>query len=214
MKRPRTIFGPFALLAGVGLAVLFAQIERARPAETADVASDSSPQAAERARGWGKAVAGLIVPVAGLTRSDLSDTWGAQRSEGRSHEGIDIMAPEGTPVLAAADGRIAKFHDSERGGVSIYQFDSSGRLVYYYAHLEERAEGLREGERVRQGEVIGYVGATGNASTPHLHFEIQHQSEGRRWWRGQAVNPYPYLLAGEAPRWDVAASVSGPHGAR
>jgi len=214
MKRPRTIFMPFALLAAVGLGVVYTQADRLLPQvyvarDVAEVTSAPSHKPRMRTYALSKVPTGLIVPVSGLEVDDLSDTWGAQRSEGRSHQGIDIMADFGTPVLAAADGEIAKFHDSERGGVSIYQRDESGRLLFYYAHLGARAPGLREGQRVRQGDVIGYVGATGNATTPHLHFEIQHQREGQRWWRGQAVNPYPYLLAGEAPQIYAAAAVSG-----
>lgn len=141
----------------------------------------------------------LIVPVRGLTLTDLRDTWGAARSEGRRHEGIDIMAPHGAPVLAAADGEIVRFWNSALGGVSIYQADESGQLIYYYAHLSARANRLKEGDRVQQGDVIGYVGDTGNATTPHLHFEIQRTSGARRWWHGQALNPYPYLRAARAP---------------
>jgi murein DD-endopeptidase MepM/ murein hydrolase activator NlpD len=134
-----------------------------------------------------------------LTGANLSDTWGHSRSEGRAHEGIDIMASEGTRVLAVADGRIVKFFDSVRGGVTIYQFDERERFVYYYAHLRARARGLAEGDRVRQGEVIGYVGQTGNAPVPHLHFEIQRLGPQRQWWVADSINPFPYLVAGRPP---------------
>jgi len=102
----------------------------------------------------------LIVPVQDVTGAQLVDTWGDARSEGRRHQGIDIMAPRGRAVVAAVDGRIVKFFDSERGGTTIYQFDGRGRYVYYYAHLESRAVGLAEGDVVRQGQIIGYVGST------------------------------------------------------
>lgn len=141
----------------------------------------------------------LIIPVAGVARSQLTDTWGAARAEGRVHEGIDILAPQGTPVLAAADGRIVKFFDSARGGVTIYQFDASERFVYYYAHLLARAPGLAEGYQAHQGQVIGYVGMTGNATTPHLHFEVERLGPEHHWWQTQSINPYPLLLAGQAP---------------
>lgn len=141
----------------------------------------------------------LIIPVVNVASSALSDTWGATRSEGRTHEGIDILAPLGTPVRAAADGRIVKFFDSVRGGVTIYQFDTSERFVYYYAHLNQRAPGLMEGAVVRQGDVIGYVGMTGNAPVPHLHFEVQRLTPERRWWEATSMNPYPLLVAGRAP---------------
>ncbi|MBL8547367.1 MAG: M23 family metallopeptidase [Hyphomonadaceae bacterium] len=141
----------------------------------------------------------LIVPVSNVALPALTDTWGATRAEGRTHEGIDIMAPAGTPVRAAADGRIVKFFDSERGGVTIYQFDTSERFVYYYAHLSRRAAGLAEGDVVHQGDVIAYVGMSGNAPVPHLHFEIQRLTPERHWWEAESMNPYPLLVAGRAP---------------
>jgi len=141
----------------------------------------------------------LIVPVDRVAVADLADTWGASRSEGRTHEGIDIVAPLGTLVLAVADGRIAKFFESERGGITIYQFDTSERFVYYYAHLNARAAGLAEGDMVRQGQVIAYVGETGNAPIPHLHFEVQRLTPEKHWWEAESMNPYPLLLAGNAP---------------
>ena len=142
---------------------------------------------------------GLVVPVVDITAPMLTDTWGASRSGGRTHEGIDILAPMGAPVRAAADGRIVKFFDSERGGVTIYQFDTSERFVYYYAHLSRRAPGLAEGDVVEQGDVIAYVGMSGNAPVPHLHFEIQRLTSERHWWEAESMNPYPFLIAGRAP---------------
>lgn len=142
----------------------------------------------------------LIVPVRGVRADALVDTWGAARAQGRTHQGNDIMAPAGTPVLAARDGRIVRFFNSERGGITIYQYDLPEAYVFYYAHLQSRAAGLAEGDMVRQGQVIGYVGSTGNATTPHLHFEIQRLDADKKWYHAEAVNPYPYLLNGEAPR--------------
>jgi murein DD-endopeptidase MepM/ murein hydrolase activator NlpD len=142
---------------------------------------------------------GLIVPVAQVSPRALSDTWGQARSHGRGHEGVDILAPLGAPVLAAVDGSIVKFFESERGGVTIYQFDAAQRFVYYYAHLDRRADGLAEGDIVRQGEVIGFVGQSGNAPVPHLHFEIQRLTAEKHWWEAEALNPYPYLVAGQPP---------------
>jgi len=140
----------------------------------------------------------LIVPVRGVAREGLRDTWGEAREAG-GHQGVDIVAPLGADVLAVADGRIAKFFDSERGGVTIYQFDRDERYVFYYAHLSARTVGLAEGDVVRQGEVIGRVGMTGNAVTPHLHFEIQRLTPERLWWRAEAVNAFPFLASGRAP---------------
>lgn len=141
----------------------------------------------------------LIIPVDGVGASALVDTWGAARSEGRKHEGIDIMARAGTPVRAAAAGRIAKFFQSKRGGTTIYEFDRAGHLIFYYAHLSAYAGGLKEGQDVEQGQLIAYVGATGNATTPHLHFEIQHAAATGQWWRGVAVNPYLPLKTAHLP---------------
>lgn len=141
----------------------------------------------------------LIIPVEGVTSAQLVDTWGQARSEGRKHEGIDIMARYGTPVRATADGVVAKLFFSKRGGTTLYQFDRSGRLVYYYAHLSAYAAGLKEGDEVRQGQLIAYVGATGNATTPHLHFEIQRSNAGHQWWRGASLNPYMPLKTAHLP---------------
>jgi murein DD-endopeptidase MepM/ murein hydrolase activator NlpD len=140
----------------------------------------------------------LIIPVANAPPGALADTWGDARSGGRTHQGIDIMAAEGTPVLAAANGTLVRFFDSERGGITIYQFDEREQFVFYYAHLSARAD-VREGQTVRQGDVIGFVGQTGNAPVPHLHFEIQRLTPERKWWQAEALNPYPYLLSGRAP---------------
>jgi murein DD-endopeptidase MepM/ murein hydrolase activator NlpD len=146
-------------------------------------------------------VAELIVPVQGVARRSLSDSWGAPRDGGRRHQGIDIRADKGVPVLAAAGGRILKLYRSARGGTTVYQADDKGRFIFYYAHLDHYAEGLKVGQRVAQGDTIAYVGQTGNAPFPHLHFEIQRQNGAKQWWRGVAFNPYPVLVAG---RTDIA----------
>lgn len=202
MKRSRTIFEPFAVVAIIALGVALL-VGPDRPAATPDVPPTPSPdmQSLQLAATppMQRLRARLMIPVEGVTRADLQDTWGHARAEGRTHEGVDILAPQGTHVRAVADGRIAKFFDSERGGVTIYQFDQSERFVYYYAHLSARAAGLLEGDQVRQGEVIGYVGMTGNAPIPHLHFEIQRLTPEKRWWVAEAMNPYPYLMSGAPP---------------
>jgi murein DD-endopeptidase MepM/ murein hydrolase activator NlpD len=169
-----------------------------RPAESAPLipASSQSPPPLRLSASPSNT---LIIPVAGVVRSQLTDTWGAARAQGRTHQGIDILALQGTPVLAAADGRIVKFFDSEHGGVTIYEFDTTERFVYYYAHLLARAPGLAEGYRVRQGHVIGYVGMTGNAQVPHLHFEVERLGPEHHWWRAESINPFPLLMAGQPP---------------
>lgn len=137
----------------------------------------------------------LIIPVQGIKGSDLRDTFKDSRSEGRVHDAIDIMAPMGTPVLAAADGEIAKFFDSEKGGITIYQFSADKKLIYYYAHLQRRADNLQEHQLVKQGTIIGYVGDTGNAGAgnTHLHFAIWTITDPKRYWDGMNINPYPLL---------------------
>ena len=137
----------------------------------------------------------LIIPVAGVRPEQLLDTFSDARSEGRSHDAIDIMAPAETPVIAAADGKILKLFQSERGGTTIYQLSSNQELVFYYAHLSHYADGLAEGNIVRQGEVIAYVGDTGNAGAGnyHLHFSIAAVSDPKRYWEGTNINPYPLL---------------------
>lgn len=137
----------------------------------------------------------LTIPVQGVNTAQLRDTFSEARSEGRVHEALDIMAPRGTPVLAVADGTVEKLFTSVPGGLTIYQFEPSGRYAYYYAHLDRYADGLQEKQEIRRGEVIGYVGSTGNAdpSAPHLHFAIFELGPERQWWKGTAINPYPVL---------------------
>ena len=154
----------------------------------------------------------LLIPVAGVAAGELRDSYRAGREGGREHQAIDIHAPRGTPVLAAADGVILRLHSGSRGGIAVYQLGRDGRTRYYYAHLERYARGLEEGEEVRRGEVIGYVGDSGNAAPGdfHLHFSISVLDDARRWWEGASVNPYPLLRAeagqpfGLAPRANAA----------
>jgi peptidoglycan LD-endopeptidase LytH len=137
----------------------------------------------------------LIVPVAGVRPEQLIDTFSDTRSEGRTHNAIDIMAPAETPVLAAADGQIQKLWQSDLGGITIYQVDADQKMIFYYAHLARYADGLTESKQVRQGETIAYVGDTGNAGTGnyHLHFSIAIVSDPKRYWEGTSINPYPLL---------------------
>jgi murein DD-endopeptidase MepM/ murein hydrolase activator NlpD len=138
----------------------------------------------------------LKIPVEGADEDDLRDTFADARGSGRAHEALDIMAPRNTPVLAADDGVIAKLFNSQGGGgITIYQFDPTETYCYYYAHLDRYASGLKEGQRVRRGDVIAYVGSTGNASpdAPHLHFAIFRLGLERQWWKGEPINPYPVL---------------------
>ena len=141
---------------------------------------------------------GLAIPVAGIKAGQLSDTYDDARGQGRRHDAIDIMAAEGTPVIAAADGTVEKLFNSVRGGMTIYVRSPDQKWVYYYAHLSAYAPGLHEGQQVKRGQVIAQVGHTGDASAagPHLHFAVNSMAPGERWWHGTPINPYP-LLAGK-----------------
>jgi murein DD-endopeptidase MepM/ murein hydrolase activator NlpD len=144
--------------------------------------------------------AGLAVPVAGVKTGDLVDTYTQARAGGaRSHDAIDIMAPKGRPVVAAAPGTVEKlFFSKGGGGTTAYVRSDDKRWMYYYAHLNAYAPGLREGQHLSRGAQVGFVGTSGNANPdgPHLHFAIFRMEPGERWWQGTAINPYP-LLAGK-----------------
>ena len=143
--------------------------------------------------------AGLAIPVVGIKSSQLVDTYTQARAGGvRRHDAIDIMAPAGKPVVAAAPGRVEKLFASKGGGgITAYVRSNDGRWMYYYAHLSAYAPGLREGQALPRGALIGFVGATGNANPagPHLHFAINRMERGEKWWQGTAINPYPLLAA-------------------
>ena len=147
--------------------------------------------------------AGLALPVQGVKPRQLSDTYTQARAGGaRTHDAIDIMAPAGTPVISASNGIVEKlFFSQGGGGITAYVRSPDRRWTYYYAHLQRYAPGLAEGQPVRRGQVIGYVGATGNANPagPHLHFAIHRMEPGEKWHEGRAINPFP-LLAGKRAR--------------
>jgi len=137
----------------------------------------------------------LTAPIRGLAAPDIQDTFRQARAGGKFHEATDILAPRGTPIVAIDDGIIQKLFLSKPGGLTIYEFDRQGLYCYYYAHLDRYAEGLKEGMPVNRGDVIGYVGSTGNAppQTPHLHFAIFRLGPEKHWWQGTPIDPYPLL---------------------
>jgi murein DD-endopeptidase MepM/ murein hydrolase activator NlpD len=191
MRRPRLSFRNVVIAAALvqaglllGLLIYLAASDRALVV--------SIPSREERWRA--EASAGLVIPVAGVRAAELKNTYGAARSGGRAHKGVDIFAAKGTPVVAAAAGVIVKRDSNAVGGISVYQRDLDARTIYYYAHLNGWRAGLKEGDLVRQGDVIGYVGSTGNVSgSPHLHFAVFTVIDPNRWWKGRDLNPYTLL---------------------
>jgi peptidoglycan LD-endopeptidase LytH len=136
-------------------------------------------------------------PIENLMRSELQDSFFAQRSGQRVHHAIDIFRPVGAPLLAVVDGTVEKMFSSRLGGITLYLFDESRNYCFYYAHLDRYAEGLKEGTPVKKGDVIGYVGKTGNAmfTAPHLHFQIMKTDPSAAWWKDAGVlNPFPLLV--------------------
>ena len=156
--------------------------------DTSDVSAPSAAQTRQ-----------LMIPVKNIRASDLTDTFSDSRAGGqRLHEAIDIMAPKGTSVVAAAPGTVEKLFRSDAGGLTIYVRSDDGETIHYYAHLDEYAQGLKEGQKIRRGQRLGTVGSSGNASeeAPHLHFAILQTSADAEWWEpANAVNPYPLLTS-------------------
>ena len=172
----------------LGLLVYLAAADKALVVEITAREALRAPEASDH----------LMIPVAGVRPAELSDSYGAPRSGGRTHEGIDIFAPEGTPVLAAAAGVIVGRDSSALGGLALYQRDLDERTIYFYGHLQRYRAGLKEGDLVRQGDVVAYVGQTGNVppGTPHLHFSVYTVTDPNRWWRGRNVSPCDLLPCG------------------
>jgi murein DD-endopeptidase MepM/ murein hydrolase activator NlpD len=178
-----------AVIGGFFLVVRHGRLASAPAASTAASTGPASPSA-------------LVIPVADVQASQLSDTWGQGRGDGtREHHAIDIVAPRGTPVVAAADGTVEKLFESKDGGHTVYIRRTDPAWIDYYAHLDTYAPDLREGVTVRQGQPLGTVGSTGDAdpAAPHLHYEIKHMGAGEKWWQGTDVNPYPILRAAAPP---------------
>lgn len=191
------VLGVFALLLRTGGASTAVQPgDRARfgadlPRPDAGVSHAKRGPAPPAAAG-----AGLVVPVSGVHPNQLTDSWGDARGDGtRAHHAIDIMAPRGTPVVAAAGGTVEKIFESKDGGHTVYVRRADPAWVDYYAHLDAYAPNLIEGMKVSQGQLLGAVGSTGDADpdAPHLHYEIKQMAAGERWWQGMEIDPYPLL---------------------
>ncbi|HUG52554.1 MAG TPA: M23 family metallopeptidase [Vicinamibacteria bacterium] len=168
----------------LGMARRAASLVPAEPEETAPMAAPD-PELKQR---------GLLLPVQGVDPAALTRSFEDARGGGRRlHHAIDILAPRGTAVVAVEDGPVVRLHRGGAGGISVYQLDPARRYGYYYAHLDRHAAGLHEGQSLRKGDVLGYVGTTGNAppATPHLHFAIYEVADARRPWRGRPIDPYP-----------------------
>jgi len=176
-----------------------AQAHRAMPdplpsAPPSPAPSVSPPPTVQPPRSTEPAQLHLKMPVDGFQPSKLIDSFDDARA-GHVHEALDIAAPRGTPVRAVAEGNVAKLFNSKQGGLTIYQFDNTQTYVFYYAHLDRYAPGLKEGALLRTGEIIGYVGTTGNApkNVPHLHFAVSKLGPEKKWWEGEALDPLPLL---------------------
>jgi murein DD-endopeptidase MepM/ murein hydrolase activator NlpD len=149
---------------------------------------------ADRSVDAGRPALRLALPLDTLKASALAESFYDKR-DGRSHEAIDIPAPRGTPVRAVAEGNVAKLFTSKQGGLTVYQFDNTQTYCFYYAHLDKYAPGIQDGMLLRKGEVLGYVGTTGNApkNTPHLHFALFQLGPDKKWWSGKPLDPLPFF---------------------
>ena len=139
---------------------------------------------------------GLLLPVKGVLLGKVEDSFDAPRDDGRRHDAVDILAPRGTPILAATDGTVLRIGTNTLGGNVIWMVDPDERFAFYYAHIDRYARGIKQGDRIGRGTVIGYVGTTGNSPrhVPHLHFQLMRISDIKRWSSGTPLNPLPFLM--------------------
>jgi murein DD-endopeptidase MepM/ murein hydrolase activator NlpD len=194
----RLVLGVIVLIIAAMLVFLASMIWISAP-----VVAPPPPNAAAPSAAGEIAPSGLMIPVAGVRAGELSDTFSQARAGGRPHDAIDIVAPRGTPVVAAAAGTLEKLYFSRGGGgITAYVRSPDRRWMFYYAHLDSYAPGLREGQGISRGDPIGAVGSTGNANPegPHLHFAISLMGPDDRWWQGRPINPYPLLAGPVRPR--------------
>ena len=158
--------------------------------------ADSAPANAGSTSAAAATPAGkLLIPVEGIKLAQLSDNFDQPRGKERHHEALDIMAPKGTKVIAVGDGKVVKLFNSKPGGLTVYQFDPTEKYAYYYAHLDRYADGVKEGSVLKRGDLVGYVGVTGNSAkdAPHLHFAVVELTPKKEWWKGISVNPFPMM---------------------
>ncbi|HEV8660588.1 MAG TPA: M23 family metallopeptidase [Thermoanaerobaculia bacterium] len=186
-----------AVLGATAILLYLGETQQLAIAATNPHVEDRRPRLSRQA---GRLSSTLIIPVAGVAPDRLKSNFYESRGGFRAHRAIDILAARGTPVRAAVDGTIRKLFTSRAGGITIYEFDRDEQKVYYYAHLDRYANTLHEGMTVSQGDVIGYVGTTGNApaNTPHLHFAISILPPTKEWWKGDPIDPYPLLTTTRA----------------
>ena len=186
-----------------GDAFLAAPPKTPSASSSSSVASEPPPAAVSGSSRAPVATAGdiphgrLRIPIDGEDIEAFKNGFNERRGGDRPHEAVDMLAPRNTPVHAVESGSVAKLFTSKAGGLTIYQFDPTGHLCYYYAHLERYADGLKDGRTIAQGEVIGYVGTTGNAppNTPHLHFAVLELNADKHWWQGKPIDPYQLFSA-------------------
>jgi peptidoglycan LD-endopeptidase LytH len=176
-------------------------VTASRPA--AEPASSAYPNATVAVAGSGSAANDaecllarhILVPVAGADMSKVEDSFYEARDGGRTHRAIDILAPRGTPILSADDGKILRMSTSELGGISMYTVDPDARLVYYYAHMDRYNDAMSPGRAIVKGDTLGFVGTTGNApkDTPHLHFQVMRWPADNKYWDGEPIDPFGAL---------------------
>ncbi|HXI13552.1 MAG TPA: M23 family metallopeptidase [Thermoanaerobaculia bacterium] len=187
---------PVETLAREIAAEIDSSVIKSAPLDRPDEAPAYQPRPATVAAGAQQSEGSVAIPVAGMQKSSLRDHFNDLRGGRRRHEAIDIMAKRGTPVVAIVDGKIRKLFLSAAGGITIYQSSRDESLIYYYAHLDSYVPNLKEGKQITKGEVLGYVGTSGNAApnAPHLHFAVMLLPPTREWWKGVPINPYPLLM--------------------
>lgn len=198
IRGPQTVTEVAATGAAGGILLFGALLvlqARARPAPlpvvSGGVTTQGPPLAPPRASPGGLGPGRLRFPVPAVSPASMSDSFAEARGK-RSHLAVDILAPRGSPVVAVDDGTLARLSSSPAGGISAYLLDAAERHCFFYAHLERYAEGLAEGQPVKRGQVIGYVGTTGNAppNTPHLHFAIHEVTSPKQCWGGRPIDPH------------------------